>query len=135
MATKPSPPAKQPTFEPGYTPPRPNAWQGRDWETLFVALVFLIALGVTAWMIFISVTGTDPDNRFRIIPAAGLMLLVELWVFVSLPLYNKLAFWGAVLSLATYLFFAVPFVFLGLLPDGVMIGAGIFIVISLVCGL
>jgi hypothetical protein len=62
-------------------------------------------------------------------------VIVEVWVFITLPLYSKLAFWGAVLSLATYLFFAVPFVFLGLLPDAVSLGAAIFIIISLVCGL
>ncbi len=112
---------------------RRNAWQVRDWETLFVTLVFLIALLATIWMIFISVTDKEPENRFRIVPAGSLMIIVELWVMLTLPFYSKLAFWGSIISLATYLFFAVPFVFLGLLPTELSIGAGIFIIISLVC--
>lgn len=140
MTGKTTEPLNQPSPATGENPKAPkktrqNAWRAKDWETLFVAFIFLVALVATLWMIFVSITGNDPDNRFRIVPAASLMLIVEIWLFITLPLYSKLAFWGAVLSLATYLFFAVPFVFLGLLPDAVSLGAAIFIVISLVCGL
>ncbi len=112
-----------------------NAWQLRDWETLFVAGIFLIALLATAWMIVVSITDPVPDNRYRILPAASLMIMVELWVMLTLPFYSKLGFWGAVLSLATYLFFAVPFVFLGLLPDAFSFVGAVFIVISLIAAL
>jgi peptidoglycan/LPS O-acetylase OafA/YrhL len=111
-----------------------NALRERNWEILFVALVMLVSLLATVGMVLVSVF--DPknaDNQFRILPAACLMMLVELWLIFSLPFYSKMAFWGGVIFLATYLFFAVPFVFLGLLPGNFMIAAVLFIVISLVC--
>lgn len=111
-----------------------NAFRDRNWEVLFVCFIFLVFLLATIGMILISVF--DPkntDNQFRILPAASLVILVDLWVMLSLPFYSKLSFWGGIIFLATYLFFAVPFVFLGLLPDTLWLGIAVFIVISLVC--
>ncbi len=110
-----------------------TAWRERDWETLFVVAVFVIALLATVWMILISISDSDPDNKFRIVPAASLMLMIEAWLIFTLPFYGKLAFWGAVISIATYLFFAVPFVGMGLLSGGFAIGIGLFIVVSMLC--
>ncbi len=99
-----------------------------------VGVLGLILAG-TLWMVFISVTDSDPDNNLRIIPAASVMVMVEVWLLVYLPRYDKLAFWGAVIALATYLFFALPFLFLGLLPTTLaIVGTGL-VVISLLCGL
>ena len=132
MATKPLPtgpkaarPAKIST----------NAWQRRDWETLAVVGVFVIALLATVWMILVSVGDAESDasNRFRIVPAASLMLMVEIWLMLTLPFYGKLAFWGAIITIATYLFFAIPFVGMGLLSGPFSIGISGGIGLSLVC--
>jgi hypothetical protein len=130
MATKtPAPESSE------YTRTRPTAWRNRDWETLFVVgVIGLILLG-TLWMVVISVTDSDPDNKFRILPAAAVMVMVELWLIFYLPRYDKLAFWGTVISLATYLFFAVPFLFLGLLPTSLAVVGSVLAVICLVCGI
>ncbi len=112
-----------------------NAFRDRNWEILFVTFVFLVSLLATIGMILISVF--DPrnsDNQFRIIPAASVMLLVEFWLVFSLPFYSKISFWGGVIFLATYLFFAIPFLYYQLLPGLVNLGAGAFVVISLLCG-
>ncbi|HEX2916730.1 MAG TPA: hypothetical protein VH186_38570 [Chloroflexia bacterium] len=114
---------------------RRNAWQARDYETMFVTLVFLLSLLATLWMVLVSVTGPDPDTRLRIVPASAVMVMVEAWLIFSLPVYSKLAFWGSLISLATFLFFAVPFIFLGLLPDSLDFAAIFFSLIALVCGL
>ncbi len=116
-------------------PARRNAFARRDWETLFVVATFVVSLLATLAMVLVSVTDKEPDNRFRIVPAASIMVMVELWLLVYLPFYGKLAFWGAVISLATFLFFAVPFIFLGLLPTSYTVGGIISIVMSLLAGL
>jgi hypothetical protein len=111
-----------------------NAFRDRNWEVLFVAFVFLVSLIATVGMVLIAVLDPQNDNRFSIIPAGALMLLVEVWLVFTLPFYGRLAFWGAIIFLATYLFFAVPFAYLGLLPGAVNAGAIIFSIISVVCG-
>lgn len=134
MATKLTPPTRTPREEPAEYLKKP-AWRNGDWETLFVVGVLGLILAGTLWMVFISVTDSDPDNNLRIIPAASVMVMVEVWLLVYLPRYDKLAFWGAVIALATYLFFALPFLFLGLLPTTLaIVGTGL-VVISLLCGL
>jgi hypothetical protein len=119
--------------------PRPkptNAFKERDWKTLFVTGVFGLSFLATVAMCYISVTsGADNDNRFNIIPAAAVMFMVEIWLVLTLPVYGKLAFWGALITLATFLFFAVPFAYLGLLPTEWAIAAYVFSVISVVCGI
>lgn len=113
-----------------------NAFKDRNWEVLLVSFVFLISLLGTLSMVLVSVF--DPqntDNQFRILPAASIMVMVELWLIIYLPFYGKLAFWGAYIFLATYLFFAAPFAFLQLLPGTLGLAADFFIVVSLVCGL
>lgn len=112
---------------------RLNAWQSRDWETLFVTFIVFISLLATLWMVLISITDPEPNNRFRIVPAAAIMVMVELWLMVYLPVYGKLAFWGAFISLATYLFFAVPFIALGLLPTALATGGTIATALALIC--
>ncbi|MBN9390442.1 MAG: hypothetical protein J0I20_20605 [Chloroflexi bacterium] len=130
MATKtPSPESSE------YTRTRPTAWRNHDWETLFVVGVIGLILLATLWMVLISVTDSDPDNKFRILPAAAVMVMVEVWLIFYLPRYDKLAFWGTVISLATYLFFAVPFLFLGLLPTTLAVAGSILCVICLICGI
>ena len=133
MTTK-SPP---PVHKPGETASentRRTAWRNRDWETLFVVgVVGLILLG-TLWMVLISVADSDPDNKFRILPAAAVMVMVEVWLIFYLPRYDKLAFWGTVIALATYLFFAVPFLFLGLLPTTLAVVGSVLVIVSLLCG-
>lgn len=99
-----------------------------------VGVLGLILAG-TLWMVLISITDSDPDNKLRIIPAASVMVMVELWLIFYLPRYDKLAFWGAVIALATYLFFAVPFLFLGLLPPLLALVGSALVLISLLCGL
>lgn len=133
MATKSSPPPTR-RDEPVEYSKKP-AWRNGDWETLFVVGVLGLILLATLWMVLISVTDSDPDNNLRIIPAAAVMVMVELWLIIYLPRYDKLAFWGAVIALATYLFFAIPFLFLGLLPTGLAVAGSAMVVISLVCGL
>ena len=135
MATKSSPPPTRPSREEPVEYPKKSAWRNGDWETLFVVGVLGLILLATLWMVLISVTDSDPDNNLRIIPAAAVMVMVELWLIYYLPRYDKLAFWGAVIALATYLFFAVPFLFLGLLPTSLTIAGAALVVISLVCGL
>ncbi len=112
-----------------------NAFHDRNWEVLFVCFVFLVSLIATVGMVLISAFDPLNDSPYRILPAAALMIMVEIWLVFSLPFYNKLAFWGAIIFLGTYLFFAVPFAFLGLLPTAINIGVIAFIVISLICGL
>jgi len=117
-------------------PAASNAFKERNWEVLGVSFVFLISLLATVGMVLISIF--DPQNegnQFRIVPAAGLMVLVELWLVFSLPFYSKISFWGGIIFLATYLFFAVPFLFLQLLPGLIGVGTGIFSVIALICAL
>lgn len=134
MAAKsPAPPHQPGEKSPEY--PRPTAWRNRDWETLFVVGVIGLIMAGTLWMVVISVTDSDPDNKLRILPAAAVMVMVELWLIFYLPRYDKLAFWGTVIALATYLFFAVPFLFLGLLPVALAVAGSILGVICLVCGL
>lgn len=106
-----------------------NAFRRRDWETLTVAAVFLLSLLATIWMVLVSVQG----ETYRIIPAASLLALVELWLIVYLPFYGKLAFWGALIFIGTYLFFAVPAVTFNILTTEVAIIVGGFIVVSLLC--
>jgi peptidoglycan/LPS O-acetylase OafA/YrhL len=130
MATKTSAPESS-----EYTRTRPTAWRNRDWETLFVVGVIGLILLATLWMVLISMTDSDPDNKFRILPAAAVMVMVEVWLIFYLPRYDKLAFWGTVISLATYLFFAVPFLFLGLLPTALAVAGSVLAVICLVCGI
>lgn len=133
MATKSPPPAHQP--DTATTPTfRKSAWRNRDWETLFVVgVVGLILIG-TLWMVVVSVADSDPDNKLRIVPAAAVMVMVEAWLIFYLPRYDKLAFWGTVIALATYLFFAVPFLFLGLLPTTLAVAGSVLVTVSLVCG-
>jgi peptidoglycan/LPS O-acetylase OafA/YrhL len=119
-------------YEPAIQPALP-AWRTGDWETLFVVGVLGLILLGTLWMVLISVTDSDPDNKFRIVPAAAVMVMVELWLIIYLPRYDKLAFWGAAIALATYLFFAVPFLFLGLLPLALTVVGTALVGISLVC--
>lgn len=117
-------------------PARRNAFRDRNWEVLFVSFIFLVSLLATIGMVLISVF--DPkntDNQFRIVPAASIMVMVELWLVFSLPFYSKISFWGGIIFLATYLFFAVPFVYLGLLPGVLGVGIGVFSVVALLCGL
>ncbi len=133
MTTKPPPTAPKPG-ETATEFNRQTAWHSRDWETLFVVgVVGLILLG-TLWMVLISVTDSDPDNKFRIVPAAAVMVMVEVWLIFYLPRYDKLAFWGTVIALATYLFFAVPFLFLGLLPVTIAVVGSVLVAVSLLCG-
>lgn len=134
MATKSPPPTRTSREEPAEYLKKP-AWRNGDWETLFVVGVLGLILVATLWMVLISVTDSDPDNNLRIIPAAAVMVMVELWLIIYLPRYDKLAFWGAVIALATYLFFAVPFLFLGLLPTTLAIVGTALVIISLLCGL
>ena len=134
MATKTPPPARTSREEPAEYPKK-SAWRNGDLETLFVVGVLGLILLGTLWMVLISVTDSDPDNKLRIVPAAAVMVMVELWLIIYLPRYDKLAFWGAVIALATYLFFAVPFLFLGLLPTALAVAGVALVIISLVCGL
>ena len=134
MATKTPAPAQKPdNISPAYT--RPTAWHNRDWETLFVVGIIGLLLAGTLWMVVIAVTDSDPDNKLRILPAAAVMVMVELWLIFYLPRYDKLAFWGTVISLATYLFFAVPFLFMGLLPAALAVAGSVLGVICLACGI
>ncbi|MDB5078467.1 MAG: hypothetical protein JWP00_391 [Chloroflexi bacterium] len=139
MATKTPPPTHTSGQKPAeYTQtgqPAKTAWRKGDWETLFVVGVLGLTLLATLWMVLISITDSDPDNKFRILPAASVMMMVEIWLIWYLPRYDKLAFWGAVIALATYLFFAVPFLFLGLLPPTLTIAGTSLVIISLLCGL
>jgi hypothetical protein len=130
MATKSVSGGPQPTNQPKIR----SAWRRRDWETLTVVGLFVLALLATVWMILISVTDnrSDPGNQFRIVPAASLMLMVEIWLILTLPFYGKLAFWGAIITIATYLFFAVPFVGMGLLSGPFAVGISIGIFASLI---
>ena len=112
-----------------------NVWQQRDWETLFVTGVVVVSLLLTLWMVYVSVTDPVPDNRYRIVPAASIMVMVEIWLILTLPVYGRLAYWGMVISIATYLFFAVPFTILNILPAGFAVGTTSGIVASAVCGL
>lgn len=133
MTTKSPPPAHK-SGETSNEFTRKTAWRNHDWETLFVVgVIGLILLG-TLWMVVISVADSDPDNKFRILPAAAVMVMVEVWLIFYLPRYDRLAFWGTVIALATYLFFAVPFLFLGLLPATLAVTGSVLVVVSLLCG-
>lgn len=104
-----------------------NAFKRRDWETLAVTGLFIISLLATIWMVIISILG----DAFRIVPAAGLLALVEVWLIFYVPVYSKLSFWGAFIFIATYLFFAVPFAGMGILPPEFNLINIVFIVLSL----
>jgi|GEM_PF-2438604 len=104
---------------------RRTAFSDRNWEVvLVIAFVFLISIGLTGAMVLISVG----ENVYRILPAAGLLVMVGLWLTLTLPFYSKLSFWGTIIFIATYLMFGIPFVFLGLLPLAWAIAAIIFII-------
>jgi hypothetical protein len=109
--------------------PSGNAFKRKDWETITVTIVFGLSLVATIWMVIVSAQ----EAVFRIIPAAGLLVLVELWLIFTIPVYGKLAFWGALIFIATFLFFAVPFAALGILPPEFNLLTIAFIVVSLVC--
>jgi hypothetical protein len=109
--------------------PTGNAFKRKDWETLTVTFVLAVSFLATLWMMLISLQG----EAYRIIPAAFLLALVQIWLIVYIPVYGKLAFWGAIIFVATYLFFAVPFVVLGILPPEFNFYALVFIVVSLIC--
>jgi hypothetical protein len=106
---------------------RPNAVRDRNWGVLFVSFVFVLALIATLAIMVITI-----GTRLDVIPAALLMVLVELWLIIELPMYSKLTFWGSVIFILSFLFFALPFVALNLFPPYNAYGIG-FIIISLVC--
>lgn len=113
-----------------------TAFAQKDWETLFVTGFFVVCLLATFWMCFVYITdSTDPNrDRFQILPAAIVMVMVEVWLIWGLPIYDKLVFWGAFIGLGTYLFFAVPFIFLGLLPTTWSVVGIVLSLLSLVSG-
>ena len=106
---------------------RPNAVRDRNWGVLFVSFIFVLALIATLAIMVITI-----GTRLDVIPAALLMVLVELWLIIELPMYSKLTFWGSVIFILSFLFFALPFVALNLFPPYNAYGIG-FIVVSLGC--
>jgi hypothetical protein len=104
------------------TPAR-NAFKERNWGILFVTFIFFLSSVATLAMVLVSVT----EDVFRIVPAAALLGMVEVWLMFTLPFYWKLSFWGSLIFLATYLFFAVPVVALNLVP-----GVWLAIIIALI---
>ena len=104
-----------------------NALRDRNWGVLFLALVFLLSLVATIAVMLLTI-----GTRLDVIPAALLMVAVELWLIVYLPFYSRLAFWGGVIFIISFLFFALPFVALNLFPPYNAYAIA-FIVISLVC--
>jgi hypothetical protein len=106
-----------------------SAFKDRNWEVLFVTLVFFLSLVFTVIMVLVSVS----EDVFRIIPAAALLAMVELWLLLSVPFYSKISFWGGIIFIATFLFFAVPAVVLNFLPTSWTLVMWAFIVVSVIC--
>jgi hypothetical protein len=109
--------------------PQRNAFSDRNWEVLFIIFVLLISVVATGVMVLVSVQ----QEVFRIIPAAALLAMVELWLLFTVPLYSRLSFWGSLIFIATFLFFAVPAAVLNLLPDIWIVITWLFVVVSGMC--
>lgn len=107
---------------------RRNAFRDRNWGVLFVSFMFLLSLIATLAVMFFTI-----GTRLDVIPAAMLMVVVELWLMASLPLYQKLTFWASVIFILSFLFFAVPFVALNILPPAFNAYAIVFMIISVAC--
>jgi len=88
-----------------------NAFRDRNWGVLFIGLVFVLSLIATLAVMLLTIS-----TRLDVIPAALLMVMVEVWLIFSIPLYSKLAFWGGVIFILSFLFFALPFLALNLFP-------------------
>ncbi len=105
----------------------PNAFRDRNWGVLFISFVFVLSLVATLAVMFLTIS-----TRLDVVPAALLMVMVEAWLVFSIPLYSKLAFWGGVIFILSFLFFAMPFLVLNLFPPYNAYTIS-FISISLLC--
>ena len=107
-----------------------NAVAGRNWGVLFIVLMLVLSLIGDGAMVLIA-TG---DDVFRIIPAASLLALTQVWLILSLLFYSKLAFWGTAIFLMTFLTVAAPMAWSGYLPNDWLAVVVPAIALSVVCG-